>query len=71
MAHSTSLGALLSVAVLTFLQFKGMTVIKRELQIEVEIKLYFTANMNLNLEDGFLVQGLNFLEGVKMALSKD
>ena len=48
-----------------------MTVIKRELQIEVEIKLYFTANMNLNLEDGFLVQGLNFLEGVKMALSKD
>ena len=62
MTHSTTVGALLSLALLTFVQFKGMTIIKRELQIEVEIKLYFTANMNLNLEDGFLVQALNFLE---------
>ena len=42
MTHSTSLGTLLSVALLTFVQFKGMTIIKRELQIEVESKLYFT-----------------------------
>ena len=42
MTHSTSLGALFSFAVLTFLQFKGMTLIRRELQLKVESKLYFT-----------------------------
>ena len=42
MTHSTTVGALLSLALLTFVQFKGMTIIKRELQIEVKSKLYFT-----------------------------